>query len=267
MKKDIFKPVVILLCLACIVFGITLFYGCEKSEIISIEEQFIDIKDLNNPATFAKSYNVNKYLEAYSRVMEHVSIKQNLMTWEIKSGHEVNISEELFSYISNYLENVNKNIKIGKLKVYKINGKIEIYRNKVSGLVRLKKSGEGGNFTPVNFTHSSQSIGEEFISAFNAFPNSDYNTEDLFNLGSGNFSIINDNKHGSFTLGGYTFQWYFVDITMGGSSPVNNDMCTNNITSEYQFQLLYCMGLSGATITAPTQQAAAYLKSRLTRWP
>ena len=245
-----------------------IFSGCEDSLEMDTEtfntDRFISITDLNNPETLMQTENVKDYLEAYSRFSKHVVIKKQKLIWNINSGSEINISKDLFQYISNYLNNINREIDKGKLSVFLEEGEIRIFKKTNSGLLRLKSANESDGCNPVNFGASSQEIGEAIINAFNCFSSGSYSTEELFDLSSGNFSIINMQASGTFSMGGYTYYWGFTDITAGGANNIYNEICSNDreqYGSMTVDMLRYCSGNSAVQITSYSSAAAAYLQT------
>lgn len=259
------NPVAILL-LVCLI-GCFTFQGCEDSfeidEAVLNYDRFISIPHLDNPETLMKSENTSDYLEAYKRFTHHVTINKGKMNWNINSGSDINISENLFKYIINYLNGINKEVDNGKLIVLEEDGEIKILRKTEFEILRLKSSGnESTPINSVNFGGSSQSIGEQIINAFNYFSNGSYSTEELFDLSSGNFSTTNMQSSGTFTMGGFTYSWGFTDITAGGCNNIPNGICITDTELYGQrtvHMLRYCQGNSAVQISSYSSDAESYL--------
>ena len=66
-----------------------------------------------------RAYNQVIYIKALERVKSHLSIKKGLLICDLKSGVEMKISEDLFQYIMDLLNNWNLGIKEGKYKIVK----------------------------------------------------------------------------------------------------------------------------------------------------
>jgi len=249
--------------------------GCQESlDATDILQQsdgrYIDIANLSNPETLMGTDNAKDYLEAYGRFMKHATILNNKLHFSIKRGSQINISENLYNYISSYLETVNQKINRGKLVVFEENGEIKIVDKRRLHLVRLKSGDEGDAETtpipdPIDFCADEQDVGDEFVDAFSSFINdqsASYNTNDYFDTNSGGFSITDMQASGSFTSGGYTYDWGFTDITAGGTNNLDNSICTDDVEhydSETVFMLRYCSGNSAANIQAHSTDAAAHM--------
>lgn len=66
-----------------------------------------------------KAYNQIVYLKALERVKKQFSVIDNQLVIEIKSGKEINISEDLYKYIVNLIASWNKGIRDGQYKIIK----------------------------------------------------------------------------------------------------------------------------------------------------
>lgn len=65
------------------------------------------------------AYNQVVYLKAMERVKRHLSVKENQFICSLKSGKEINISEDIYQYICRILENWNLLIAEGKCEITK----------------------------------------------------------------------------------------------------------------------------------------------------
>lgn len=65
------------------------------------------------------AYNQVVYLKAMERVKRHLSVKDNQFIYSLKSGKEINISEDIYQYICRILENWNLWIAEGKCEITK----------------------------------------------------------------------------------------------------------------------------------------------------
>lgn len=251
-----------------------LFQQCNEEHIdpyLANQDRFISITDLNNPETLMKTENVKDYLIAFKRFTNYASVKNERIIWNINSGAAINVSEDLFNYISKSLEKINQKVSNsdGKLTVFIKNGEIQIFRLTKHGLIRLKSGDEGDegdegddDITGVDFGASSQQVGVAMIDAFNYAATNNYTTGELFNISSGSFSINDMTASGTFSMGGYTYSWGFTDITAGGTNNISNDICTNDreIYGSTTYDMLrYCSGNSAATITSYSSAAASYI--------
>lgn len=63
------------------------------------------------------AYNQVVYLKALERVKRHLSVKDNQFVSPLKSGKEINISEDLHQYICRLLEDWNRWIADGRFKI------------------------------------------------------------------------------------------------------------------------------------------------------
>lgn len=251
------------------VFGFT-FQGCEDSldveTVVFNEDRFISIPNLEDPEILMRQPFVDDYLEAYSRFSRHVVVKRQKIVWDIQSGSDINISEDLFAYIKVYLDEVNAGVENGLLKVVIERGVVRVFKKTVSGLVWLKSANESTGCDQVNFAGSSQSVGEGIVDAMNCFNNGSYSIEDLFDLNSYNFSITNRDVSGYFTMGGYKYRWSFMDITSGGSNNIPNYICKNDrefYGKNVVDMIRYCSGNPAFSITSYSSEAAYYLQNFL----
>lgn len=67
-----------------------------------------------------KAYNIKVYVTALERVKKNLSVKDNQLIIKSKSGAELNMSEDLFSYISQLICTWNDLIKKGKFSILKV---------------------------------------------------------------------------------------------------------------------------------------------------
>ena len=67
-----------------------------------------------------KAYNIKVYTTALERVKRYLSVKDNQLIIKAKSGKELNMAEDLFSYISELMCTWNKLIKEGKFDIVNI---------------------------------------------------------------------------------------------------------------------------------------------------
>lgn len=85
------------------------------------------------PGGWNKNYAYNQvvYLKALERVKRHLSVKDNQFVSPLKSGKEINISEDLHQYICRLLDDWNRWIADGRFKITKDeNGTYDITPNK-----------------------------------------------------------------------------------------------------------------------------------------
>jgi hypothetical protein len=65
------------------------------------------------------AFNQVVYLKALERTKKSLVVRDNLLFLNIKSGKDILISEDLFQYIINVIENWNKGIKEKQYKIIK----------------------------------------------------------------------------------------------------------------------------------------------------
>lgn len=103
----------------------------EKAEkLILTENDFLKTKQIMSDDAIApydyktglvgdKAYNIKVYLSALQRVKKNLSVINNLLVINVKVGKELNISEDLFEYISNVISLWNNWIQGGRFSIVK----------------------------------------------------------------------------------------------------------------------------------------------------
>jgi len=117
-------------------FSIIGFWGCEKESIF--ESQYTEYLDLE---TYEMSKMSVKDMETYGQALQRLNIDKKNGLYRIKqtSGAQVNISEDLFDYITKGFEHTNVAYKAKSLNSF---------------IPRLKSGNtEGGNTQPQDSTH------------------------------------------------------------------------------------------------------------------
>ena len=67
-----------------------------------------------------RAYNRTVYVIAIDRAKKHLSVKNNQLVLNLKSGAEINIAEDMYQYIIRLFVDWNKWVKEGKFKIIKI---------------------------------------------------------------------------------------------------------------------------------------------------
>jgi hypothetical protein len=79
------------------------------------------------------------FTKASRRIRDNLDIKNNKLAWQIKSGKEINISEEIFEYITENYSRVNEKVEVGILYLAKDEkGEIRVRKAIDSSIKRLK---------------------------------------------------------------------------------------------------------------------------------
>ncbi|WP_319591562.1 hypothetical protein [uncultured Draconibacterium sp.] len=73
--------------------------------------------DLNNPELLMISENVGIYNEAVERMNEHLIINNGKLQWDILKGQDINISEEIFIYMTTNYNHLNERIDMNEVMV------------------------------------------------------------------------------------------------------------------------------------------------------
>lgn len=66
-----------------------------------------------------RAYNQTVYLIAVDRAKKFLSVENDQLVLNLKSGAEINIAEDLFQYITGLFDDWNKWVKEGKSKIIK----------------------------------------------------------------------------------------------------------------------------------------------------
>ena len=66
-----------------------------------------------------RAYNRTVYVIAIDRAKKHLSVKNNQLVLNLKSGAEINIAEDMYQYITRLFVDWNKWVKEGKFKIIK----------------------------------------------------------------------------------------------------------------------------------------------------
>lgn len=107
--------------------------------------------------------NVDVYIPAFKRMMRHLKIKNNLLIWDFKSGAELNVSENIYHYVTAVWKRQNIKLETGEYEIdlyedgYRIISKISkqksrseikaqrlIYRNHENNMMILRDVILGG---------------------------------------------------------------------------------------------------------------------------
>lgn len=90
-----------------LLFVLTIFicsFHCQGQKNISYQDSvYLIIKDdLSNLDSLAPNLwkNVDVYTKAHNRLIRHLYIKDNKLAWDIKSGVDIKISENIYQYIT-----------------------------------------------------------------------------------------------------------------------------------------------------------------------
>ena len=103
----------------------------EANKLIFYDNDFLQTKEPMSDNAIApfdyktglvgnKAYNIKVYTTALERVKRYLSVKDNQLIIKAKSGKELNMAEDLFSYISELMCTWNKLIKEGKFGIVNI---------------------------------------------------------------------------------------------------------------------------------------------------
>lgn len=114
-------------CCVC-VFLVLFFLGCTEDDteerLFSLEKfyadsSFLEIQgDLNDPHVIWG--NVKTYLPAFERMKRYLYVKDNRLRWDVVSGAELNISENIYDYVVERWEGMNRQLEEsgGTLELY-----------------------------------------------------------------------------------------------------------------------------------------------------
>lgn len=72
------------------------------------------------------AYNQIVYISALKRAKKHLSVKNGVFVCDLKSGADINISEDLYKYILDLFADWNKWIQEGKVEIVQINGEYNV---------------------------------------------------------------------------------------------------------------------------------------------
>lgn len=103
----------------------------EANKLIFYDNDFLQTKEPMSDNAIApfdyktglvgnKAYNIKVYTTALERVKRYLSVKDNQLIIKAKSGKELNMAEDLFSYISELMCTWNKLIKEGEFDIVNI---------------------------------------------------------------------------------------------------------------------------------------------------
>ena len=103
----------------------------EANKLIFYDNDFLQTKEPMSDTAIApfdyktglvgnKAYNIKVYTTALERVKRYLSVKDNQLIIKAKSGKELNMAEDLFSYISELMCTWNKLIKEGEFDIVNI---------------------------------------------------------------------------------------------------------------------------------------------------
>ena len=67
--------------------------------------------------------NQNVYIPAFERMIRHVKIENNLLTWDFKSAAELKISQNIYDYLTPLWNRMNKRVKNGEYTLEVVDGK------------------------------------------------------------------------------------------------------------------------------------------------
>ena len=110
-------------CWGLITFAI-LLGGCNQNvqnEILDIDKMYVDSVflgfegDLIYPEIIWG--NVDTYLLAFGRMNAHLKIKDERLAWDFKSGADLNISENIYDYVTGVWNRRNEKLNSGKYKL------------------------------------------------------------------------------------------------------------------------------------------------------
>lgn len=72
------------------------------------------------------AYNQVVYLQALKRAKKHLSVENNQLVCNVKSGAEINIAEDLYKYINELFMEWNQWILAGRVEIVNVNGSYDI---------------------------------------------------------------------------------------------------------------------------------------------
>jgi hypothetical protein len=200
-----------------------IYLSCEKNiDSQGDNFEYLDITgDLNNPETYDYGTNRGIFNKASFRIGEHLSIENNMLSWDINSGSEINISESLFSHITANFQKINEQVANKKLLVsVDKSGKITIQRknskNLFSRIISSLKSSspETPASEPKDLNSmSSQEVLEYLMDIIDQFNNGTLNASslaDIVKLGGTGWTY--DGAGGTYmqgtgTVDGVSYQW------------------------------------------------------------
>ncbi|PTN08548.1 hypothetical protein [Mangrovibacterium marinum] len=269
--RDIITPVLSLLLISLLLFS------CQEDDIYMetpSSSDFLTITGgIDTPGTLYDPINAEIYRRAFQRVLSVSKQTENQVEFLIDSGSEINISEEIYKKISSHLIEV---ISSGKVAIVERNGINSLVRSHGVSLskVRLKS----GSTESEPYARGTLSEGDNIsqnvmngLKDYAANPDAFANTNDIWDLSSGNFPASSNYKmSGGFTYKGYSFS-YFVGNSCEawdqlGNCP-DNDINTNQITREaggtYHFSIDNTMQLPIANISTSDPKGFEVMKEFL----
>jgi lipoprotein len=111
----------------CIFFHLLL--SCENEKIkdnvgnlISYRDSvFLEIEgNLNYPDTIWRAKDT--WIKALERLERHLKVENNLLTWNVKEGHQINMGENVFHFIIEMWERDNAKVRTGRYKLKHVGG-------------------------------------------------------------------------------------------------------------------------------------------------
>lgn len=105
--------------------------GKDSMKFIFSDEDFLQTKEPMSDDAIApfdyktgevgnKPYNIQVYLCALERVKRHMSVHGNQLSTKVQTGSELNMSEDLFNYISKLIDSWNSLIMKGDFEIVKL---------------------------------------------------------------------------------------------------------------------------------------------------
>jgi hypothetical protein len=126
------KSLVIIASLAIISINCLVFQGCQEEYIIPNND--LPYLELSSSIENMSSADYEILNQAKERLAEYISSDKGKFDLKIKSGNQVNISDELFEYFQFSINNANNKLKDSN---YRIEGD-RVLRKRNTGILRLK---------------------------------------------------------------------------------------------------------------------------------
>ena len=130
------------------------FQNCTDSDFELKDQEYLLIDgDLNHPKTLSDINNANIYVQARSRFEKMIFLIDGNMQWDIQSGSEIDISENIFEYIILNYENIKEQITIGNILVYEDylgNVQFKFNESRLKVIQTEKQKPEGVDLTETN---------------------------------------------------------------------------------------------------------------------
>jgi hypothetical protein len=148
---------------------------------------------------------------------QYICLENGLLTWNVKSGNEINVSDQIFDYMIFNLKQVNQNIIQKNIFAYK-DSDGNIRYGSYNNLNRLKRLKSGNNeddeFEPINLGGSSADNASNLGSLFEGDDLVGQNLTDVIDMESASWKTNSmgwTSSSGNAFINGYNVQYTIMD--------------------------------------------------------